>query len=407
MKTTATNILHINSITMRIRIAFTMLAVICAINFASAQQALPTKHVNPWTAKPLGTLPPIASLTDGVWLKGDLHVHSSHSTEGGYDPKRQPVKTIIAFAQSVGFGFIGITDHDNHVLGDVEHNTWADPDFKSDSVLLLYGAEWTTTRGHGNTFSAKPYDHQKFYDVRDQRDVEIIKVKKELGIHVSANHPAGPKDHFGFSYDLVDAMEVWNSALWTKNANSNLIWEDMLSSGRRVTGRGGSDTHSPSQYNYIGTPTTWVFATKRTPQAVIDALNNGRVSVSSNPYAPHVEFFADINQDGKMDMMMGDNAKSTGKPITFRVQLAGKMIPDSVYTVRVIKDSRNFGTYKITSKNPMVEFTDAPKLTERMYYRLIVEGPQSDYPQVPGSMKVSGNMIALSNPIYFNFDPKF
>jgi hypothetical protein len=42
-----------------------------------------------------------------------------------------------------------------------------------------------------------------------------------------------------------------------------------------------------------------------------------------------------------------------------------------------------------------------------MYYRLIVEGPQSDYPQVPGSMKVSGNMIALSNPIYFNFDPKF
>jgi hypothetical protein len=152
MKTTATNILHINSITMRIRIAFTMLAVICAINFASAQQALPTKHVNPWTAKPLGTLPPIASLTDGVWLKGDLHVHSSHSTEGGYDPKRQPVKTIIAFAQSVGFGFIGITDHDNHVLGDVEHNTWADPDFKSDSVLLLYGAEWTTTRGHGNTF---------------------------------------------------------------------------------------------------------------------------------------------------------------------------------------------------------------------------------------------------------------
>jgi hypothetical protein len=77
-------------------------------------------------------------------------------------------------------------------------------------------------------------------------------------------------------------------------------------------------------YNYIGTPTTWVFATKRTPQAVIDALNNGRVSVSSNPFAPRVEFFADINQDGKMDMMMGDNAKSTGKPIKFRVQLSRK-----------------------------------------------------------------------------------
>lgn len=386
----------------RIVLAFIILSSIQLS--ALAQQP---KHVNPWI-KPLGTLPPIASLTDGVWLKGDLHVHSSHSTDGGTpNPNRQPVKTIIAFAKSVGFGYIGITDHDNHVLGDVEHNTWADPDFKSDSVLLLYGAEWTTTRGHGNTFSAKPYDHQKFYDVRDQRDAEIIAVKKELGIHVSANHPAGPKDHFGFSYDLVDAMEVWNSVLWTKNANSNLIWEDMLASGRRVTGRGGSDTHSPSDVNYIGTPTTWVFAAKRTSQGVVDGLVNGRVSVSANPFAPRVEFYADINEDGKMDMMMGDNAKSTGKPIKFRVELKGNVKTDSTYTVNVIKDGRKFGSYKMAGSNPVVEFTDSPKLVERMYYRLIVEGPATDYPQVPKSMKVAGNMVALSNPIYFNFDPNF
>ena len=386
-----------------IRIILTLIVLSCINLSARAQQA---NHVNPYI-KPLGTLPPVASLTNGVWLNGDLHVHSSHSTEGGYDPARQPVAKILAFAKEVGFGFICITDHDNHVLGDVEHNTWADPNFKSDSVLLLYGAEWTTTRGHGNTFSAKPYNHQKFYDVRDQRDTVIGRVKKELGIHLSANHPAGPKDHFGFSYDLVNSMEVWNSALWTKNANSNLIWEDMLASGRKVTARGGSDTHSPSQLNYIGTPTTWVFAKNRTSQAVIDALNNGRVSISANPYAPRVEFFADIDQDDKMDMMMGDNAKSTGKPIKFRVQLTGNMLPDSVYTINVIKDGRKFGSYKVTAKNPTAEFTDTPKLADRMYYRLIVEGPPTNYPQVSGSMKVTGNMIALSNPIYFNFDPNF
>jgi hypothetical protein len=387
----------------KIRIVLALFILSCIQLSAQAQQP---NHVNPWI-KPLGTLPPIASLSEGVWLKGDLHVHSSHSTEGGYDPKRQPVKTIIAFAKSVGFGYIAITDHDNHVLGDVEHNTWADPDFKSDSVLLLYGAEWTTTRGHGNTFSAKPYNHQKFYDVRDQRDANVIAVKKELGIHVSANHPAGPKDHFGFSYDLVNSMEVWNSALWTRNANSNLIWEDMLASGRRITARGGSDTHSPSDANYIGTPTTWVFAVNRSSQAVIDALSNGRVSISANPFAPRVEFYADINEDGKMDMMMGDNAKSTGKPIKFRVELKGNVKADSTYTVNVIKDGRKFGSYKMAGSNPVVEFTDTPKLVERMYYRLIVEGPSTDYPQVPRSMKITGNMVALSNPIYFNFDPEF
>ncbi len=115
-----------------------------------------------------------------------------------------------------------------------------------------------------------------------------------------------------------------------------MIWDDMLSSGRKLTGRGGSDAHhgmpnssykatpnsSQRNANYVGTPTTWVFAKQRTSQAVIDALTNGRVSISANPYAPHIEFYADINGDEKMDMMKGDNAKATGKQVKFRVRLS-------------------------------------------------------------------------------------
>jgi hypothetical protein len=138
--------------------------------------------------------------------------------------------------------FICISDHDNHVGGDVAHNTWADPEFKSDSLLLLYGAEWTTARGHAVALSARPYDHQRLYDVRDQRDIVVQAVKKELGIHLSANHPAG-KNVFLFSYDLVDSIEVWNSAMWATNAKAMYIWDRLLSSGRKLTGRGGSDSH--------------------------------------------------------------------------------------------------------------------------------------------------------------------
>jgi hypothetical protein len=86
-----------------------------------------------------------------------------------------------------------------------------------------------------------------------------------------------------------------------------MIWDDRLSSGRKLTGRGRSDSHhgtpdTPAQAtknsfqrdaNYVGTPTTWVFAKSRTLQAVGDALNNGRVAVSENPYAPCAEFYAD------------------------------------------------------------------------------------------------------------------
>jgi hypothetical protein len=209
-------------------------------------------------------IPPVASLDDGTWLKGDLHLHSRHSKDSSNNPEAK----IIHFAETTGFDYIAITDHDNHVLGDVAHNTWSDPEFKSNSLILLYAAEWTTDRGHGNVFSANPYDHQRLYDVRDERDQKVLAVKKELGIHLSANHPIG-KDHFGFSYDLVDSIEVWNSAVWPKNEAAMMVWDDMLKSGRKLTGRGGSDSHhgvpdTAAQYtansvqataNYVGTPT--------------------------------------------------------------------------------------------------------------------------------------------------------
>lgn len=400
---------------MRIRPLGWLFGLAACISLSALGQTNPT-HVNPWAPTEVGPLPPIAPLTDGIWLKGDLHLHSNHSK----DADNNSVGKIIAFAQSVGMGYICITDHDNHVGGDVPHNTWADPEFKSDSLVLLYGAEWTTTRGHGNVFSSRPYDHQRLYDVRDQRDIVVGAVVKELDIHLSANHPSG-KDHFGFSYDMVKSIEVWNSALWPKNANAIMIWDDMLSSGRKLTGRGGSDSHhgtpdSPdkatkssfeAKANYVGTPTTWVFATSKTAQAVVDALTNGRVCVSANPFTPRVEFYADLDQDGKMDMMMGDNVKATGKPVKFRVQLTGNTLSDSTYTINIIKNGDPYKTVQVKGNAPVTEFVDAPVAIGRTYYRVEVHGPVNPYPQVPLSASLSSNMVGLSNPIYFNFDPNF
>jgi hypothetical protein len=357
-----------------------------------------------------------SSITEGVWLSGDLHVHSRHSTESS----NNPLSKIFAFAESVGMGFIGITDHDNHVKGDVANNTWADPEFKSDSLVLLYGAEWTTTRGHGNTFSSRPYDHQLFYDIRDQRDTLIGRVKNELGIHLSANHPSG-KDHFGFSFDIINSIEVWNSALWERNVGAIMIWDDMLSSGRMITGRGGSDAHhglpdSPDQatkntpernFNYVGTPTTWVFAKEKSGEGVVEALNKGRASISVNPKSPRVEFYADLDEDGTMDLIMGDNANSHKNPVKFRVKLVGTSLPDSVYTIKIIKNGRDFETIQGSGKDIQVEFSDTPEEIGRTYYRIAVEGPATPFPEVPNSMSISKNMLGLSNPIYFNFDPKF
>src|ERR1700744_1766399 len=74
-------------------------------NTVSAQTASP--HVNPWAPTELGPLPPVASLSDGLWLKGELHLHSSHSKDGS----NNSIGKIIGFCDSVGIDFLAITDH--------------------------------------------------------------------------------------------------------------------------------------------------------------------------------------------------------------------------------------------------------------------------------------------------------
>jgi hypothetical protein len=180
------------------------------------------------------------------------------------------------------------------------------------------------------------------------------------------------------------------------------MWDDQLLSGRMIGARGGSDAHHgipddpalivpqtiEGSANYVGTPTTWIFATARTKPAILAALQAGRASVSSNPYNPRVEFYADMAGNGQFDLMMGDNA-------------------GAAYKVRVIRNREEFTTLLTDAASRSVRFTDTPSADGRSYYRVEVEGPQAPYPEVPNSMAQSQNMVALSNPIYFNYNPNF
>ena len=361
------------------------------------------------------SLPPLQA-REGVWIKGDWHLHSRHST----DSSNNPIGKIIGFAESQGFDYLAITDHDVHVMGAVASHTWADPELRSDNLLLFHGAELTANRGHINILSTGPYDHQRVFDHRDDRDSNLLALKRELGVHFSANHPS-TKNHYGFSFDLADSVEIWNGSVWPKNVPGVRIWDDMLKSGRMLGGRGGSDAHHgvpdapelttphsiEATANYVGTPTTWVYARERTKQAVLEAMAAGRASVSANPFNPRVELVADPDGDGVMDMMMGDNVKPTGAPVTFEVRLVGGGIDKASYRVRVVRNRDEFVTLITDPETRSVRFVDTPGTGERNYYRVEIEGPQTPYPAVPNSMALSQNMVALSNPLYFNYNPAF
>ncbi|MNT57858.1 hypothetical protein D3C72_1952600 [compost metagenome] len=106
-------------------------------------------------------------------------------------------------------------------------------------------------------------------------------------------------------------------------------------------------------------------------------------------------------------MMMGDNARPTGAPVTFEVRLVGGGIAGAAYKVRVIRNREEFTTLVTDAASRSVRFTDTPSADGRYYYRVEVEGPQAPYPEVPNSMAQSQSMVALSNPLYFNYDPHF
>ncbi|MBD8065158.1 PHP domain-containing protein [Devosia sp. PTR5] len=352
----------------------------------------------------------------GIWLKGDWHMHSCHST----DSTNNTPSRIIRFAERMGFDYLAITDHDVHVQGAVAQHTWVDPEYRSDLVLLFYGAELTAPRGHVNILAAEPYDHQRVFDARNARDWNLLKLKQELGIHWSANHP-NHKNHYGFSFDLADSVEIWNTSVWPKNVASVRIWDDQLLSGRMIGARGGSDNHHgmpddpaligpltrEATGNYVGTPTTWVFAAERSKAALLQALKHGRASISSNPYNPRVELVADCDGDGRFETTMGDNVMPSGGPVTFEVRLSEGGIPRANYEVRIIRNRSEFATIFTDAVTRTARFVDSPHADEWTYYRVEVMGPQAPYPEVPNSMALSQNMVALSNPIYFNFDPSF
>ncbi|PKL38297.1 MAG: hypothetical protein CVV44_10425 [Spirochaetae bacterium HGW-Spirochaetae-1] len=284
-----------------------------------------------------GTLP------CGDWYKGDLHDHSLYSDGDS------PVKDVIAMAEEKGFDFFALTDHDflpdmaMYPIGVYENIRplhWDDPDFHSDSTILLYGQEWTTIKGHANVWSDVPFDYSELWRAHnfayeDESDFSdeaafifsnyflsipdagaALEAAHAQNALFSVNHPMAIGTPWIMKVpDGADSMEVWNSMYEFPNLNRfscGLIWDKQLAKGKRLSAVGGSDTHKLKEGDIEasifgqGNPSTWVFAAKREGRAILNGIKAGHATISYAPDAGYLDFTADINGDGRDDVMMGD-----------------------------------------------------------------------------------------------------
>ena len=336
----------------------------------------------------------------GQWLSGDMHLHSDHST----DAADSPVADLVAVAEAAGFGYFVLTDHDNHVEGAI--TTWSDPAYQSDSMTLLYGTEWTTGMGHANLFGTAPWDHPSLYAIRDGDGAASIAAAHDQGLHFSVNHPIND-DGWEHSFDLAyDSMEIWNAVFLIPNANPDAIalWDDLLRGGRRLTGRGGSDHHHLSGIESlvldVGNPTTWIFVEEDSPQAVLDGLKAGHVSISYAPSAERIDFTADADGDGIHEAMMGDDiASDIDRTVAFRIEI-DRMRAGASYDISVLKDGEAFEEWTTASRE--LTFEDTIAAGERTYYRVEVRGETPDAPAL-SSVAFDG-FVGMTNPIYVGYE---
>lgn len=274
---------------------------------------------------------------EGRWLAGDLHIHTcfSHDAYCPGDDNTGPdqfytygvsVRDRFLEASRRGLGYLAITDHN-----DVRSST--DPGFATSGVVGIPGYE-ASISGHAQMLGARQL-HERGDRSAAAAQGMADGVRAEGGVF-QANHPGYRIDKpfatcgdtaildWEYAYDVrPDTVEVWNPA-GTSNEDAEAYWECWLGRGERVAATGGSDSHyatlAPAQG--AGQPTTWVFAREATTGGVLQALREGRTTISSQPPAlggARLVLQADGDRDGSFEAMIGDTV-APGSPMRARVE---------------------------------------------------------------------------------------
>lgn len=220
------------------------------------------------------------AVKEPVLLKGDTHLHSTHS-DGWYT-----VDEVINRARQDRLDYIFLTDHNcmssnAHLVSD-------------EQLIVIPGVEITYYNGHYNLLGQGRPVRTFFANHRDEV-LAIMQEGRSNKALASINHPFD--DSCGWHYGLdpsveVDLLEVWNGPFMLRNAKAIAFWQQQLVAGRRWPIIGGSDNHRNNQFLLMGNPSTFVFADSHCQSDILAALQAGHSFIGSTPDAPEIELTA-------------------------------------------------------------------------------------------------------------------
>jgi len=332
----------------------------------------------------LGSAAPASA---GVWLAGDLHVHTtySHDVWGGPTDENTPMQEFYTLGNTVeevftvaslrGLDFVAVSDHN-------DVRAVRDPGFGGQGVIGVPAYENSLPDGsHAQMLGA-----DRIYD-----DTNVRAMQEELeraGGVLQANHPTAPAWKLPFQQVPVSTVEVWNLPWFYQPPFPSAADNDAavqfgarwLDQGARVGFTGGSDSHWKATVGGQGPgqPTTWVYAEDRSLRGILEGLRAGRTSISWEPPGlggPRV--FLEGRVDGLWSAMPGDTV-APGTPLRVRVQGA----PGATLEVRF-----DTGLPAVTTTVDAADFTYELTAPDRASYAFAKVYAGDGYEQRPDICK--------------------
>ena len=224
---------------------------------------------------------------DGIWLKGNIHSHSTES-DGMFTPKE-----LADLYASHGYSFLSLTDH----------NVYVSHDDLSEEIILLTGLEHDIEYGPDKcthivgiaSISKDCTDYLcKKYAKEELDDQRLVDMMREDGQFVSLAHPVWSRMESEeiLGLDRFHAIEVFNNGTehLCHGGNAEIWWDMLLRHGKKVYATAVDDVHGAEDL-FGG----WICVKvlHRSRRAILDALFNGMYYSSNGP-----EIY-DIGVDGK------------------------------------------------------------------------------------------------------------
>lgn len=227
---------------------------------------------------------------EGVWLKGNLHSHSTVS-DGDYFPQ-----ALIDIYADHGYDFVSITDHNIYMsheglntrglilLTGVEHD-----------LLQEFGVKCVHIVGTGRPDHPETGYVCKKYSIEELSSQGLINMMARDNQFVVIAHPVWsrmePEEIAGLKG--YHAIEVYNNGCENlcHAGHAEIYWDYLLRRGIKVFATACDDTHHPQDAcgGWI-----WVKAKKKTYPAIFEALFEGQFYASNGPVI--TDFGADNNE---------------------------------------------------------------------------------------------------------------